>query len=119
MSRRSSRVADLIRAELSQILLRRLQDPRVKLTTVTGVDVSPDLKHAIVQVSIVGDDQQRRQALDALRHAKGFLRSQLAKELHNMKSTPELRFELDRGAEYSQRISDLLENADEHGNKRP
>lgn len=119
MSRRSSRVADLIRAELSQILLRRVQDPRVKLTTVTGVSVSPDLKHAVVQVSIVGDDDQRRAAMEALQHAKGFLRSQLAKELHNMKSTPDLRFELDRGAEYSQRISDLLENPDEHGNRRP
>jgi ribosome-binding factor A len=112
-------VADLIRAELSQILLRRVQDPRVKLTTVTGVSVSPDLKHAVVQVSIVGDDDQRRAAMEALQHAKGFLRSQLAKELHNMKSTPDLRFELDRGAEYSQRISDLLENPDEHGNRRP
>lgn len=118
MSRRSSRVADLIRAELSRIILRKLQDPRVKLATVTDVDVSPDLKHAVAQVSILGDDQQREEAMQALRHAKGFLRSQLAKELHGMKTIPELRFELDRGAEYSQRISDLLETPDEHGNER-
>ena len=118
MSRRSTRVADLIRAELSQILLRSLQDPRVKLTTVTGVDVSPDLKNAMVQVSVVGEEAQRLESLEALRHAKGFLRTQLARKLPNMKTTPELRFELDRGAEYSQRISDLLENPDEHGNER-
>ena len=119
MSRRSSRVADLIRAELSQILLRKLQDPRVKLATVSGIDISPDLKHAVVQMSIVGDESQRQQAIEALQHAKGFLRSQLARELHNMKTIPDLRFELDRGAEYSQRISDLLENPDEHDNESP
>jgi ribosome-binding factor A len=116
VSLRSTRVADLIRAELSQIILRRLRDPRVKLTNVSGVDVSPDLKHAVVQISVVGEEGQRLESLEALRHARGFLRSQLARKLHNMKTVPELRFELDRGAEYSQRISDLLENPDEHGN---
>ena len=116
MSIRSSRVADLLRTEISQILLRRVQDPRVRLTTVTSVSVSPDLKHASIWISVVGDENLRSQSLDALRHAKGFIRSQLAKELSNMKSIPDLRFELDRGAEYSQRISDLLEDHDEYGN---
>ena len=116
MSIRSSRVADLLRTEISQILLRRVQDPRVRLTTVTSVSVSPDLKHASIWISVVGDENLRSQSLDALRHAKGFIRSQLAKELSNMKSIPDLRFELDRGAEYSQRISDLLEDPDEYSN---
>ena len=118
MSRRSQRVADLIRSELSSILLRRLKDPRVKLCTLTGVQVSPDLRYAVIQVSVVGDDAQREETMAALRHAKGFLRSQLAKQLPRMKTTPELRFELDRGAEYSQRISELLENRDEHSDNR-
>ena len=119
MSRRTHRVGDLIRAELSLILLRRLQDPRVKLASITAVSVSPDLRHAVVQVSVVGTQEDRDQALLALRHARGFLRSQLARQLPKLKMTPELRFELDRGAEYSQRISELLENPDEHGNERP
>ena len=92
MSLRSTRVADLIRAELSQIILRRLRDPRVKLTNVSGVDVSPDLKHAVVQISVVGEEGQRLESLEALRHARGFLRSQLARRsiLQQTRSWPRL-----------------------------
>lgn len=114
MTRRTDRVADLIRAELSQVILRRLQDPRVRLTTVTHVDLSPDLRHARVSISVVGDEEERQASLDALRHAGGFLRRQLAQNLSRMKNIPELQFRLDRGAEYSQKISQLLENPDEH-----
>jgi ribosome-binding factor A len=56
----------------------------------------------------------RQASLEALRHAAGYIRGQLARELKRLKKIPELRFELDRGAEYSQEISDLLENPDEH-----
>lgn len=114
MTRRTDRVADLIRAELSQVILRRLQDPRVRLTTVTHVHLSSDLRHARVSISVVGDEAERQASLDALQHATGFLRSQLAKSLSRMKNVPDLQFQLDRGAEYSQRISQLLENPDEH-----
>jgi len=114
MTRRTQRVGDLLRAELSTIISRRIQDPRVRLTTVTQVELSPDLKYARVHVSVVGDPSTSRAALEALRHASGYIRSQLARELNRMKTIPELRFELDRGAEYSQRISELLENPDEH-----
>lgn len=114
MSRRTDRVADLVRAELSQIILRRLQDPRVRLTTISQVSLSPDLRHARVGVSVVGDETERQASLEALQHAAGFLRSQLALGLSRMRNVPELQFELDRGAEISQRISELLENPDEH-----
>ena len=77
------------------------------------------MRRATVQVSVVGSHEERDQAVLALRHARGFLRSQLARQLPKLKTIPELRFELDRGAEYSQRISELLENSDEHGNERP
>ena len=110
MSRRTGRVGDLIRAELSDLLLRHVQDPRIRLASVTEVDVTPDLRRATVKVSVLGqDDAQRQETIDALRHARGFLRTELAHRLH-MRATPELIFELDRGAEYSQRISDLLES---------
>ena len=114
MTRRTQRVGGGLRSELSTILSRRIHDPRVRLTSVTQVDLSPDLKHARVRVSVVGDEAASRASLEALRHARGFIRSQLAKELSRMKTIPELRFELDRGAEYTQRISELLENPDEH-----
>jgi ribosome-binding factor A len=108
VSRRTDRVSDLLRAELSDLLLREIHDPRVKLASVTAVEVTPDLRRALVRISVLGDDAQRQEAIDGLRHAKGFLRTELAHRLRT-RATPELVFELDRGAEHSQRISDILE----------
>lgn len=110
MSRRTDRVDDLLRTELSELILRRMNDPRVRLATVSSVHVSPDLRRAEVLLSVLGDDdERRRECLEALRHARGFLRTQLARKLRHMKNIPELVFELDHGAEQSQRISDILE----------
>lgn len=116
MSRRTQQVEDLLRTEISQILLRRIHDPRVRLASVSEVDVSPDLKRAVVQVSVIGTDEEREASIEALRHAQGYIRSCLAKDLKRMRSIPELVFQLDRGPEYSQKISDLLEKLhdDEH-----
>lgn len=108
MSRRTQRVGELLQAEISQLLLRSVQDPRVRMTSVAAVDLSPDLRRAVVRVSVL-DDTQRQESLAALRHAAGFLRHQLALRLRHMRVIPELIFEIDRGAEHSQRISDLLE----------
>jgi ribosome-binding factor A len=109
MSRRTDRMADLLRAELADLLLKSVHDPRIKLVTVTGVDVSPDLRRAAVRISALGNEEEREATVAALRHAKGFLRSELAIRLRT-RVTPELVFELDRGAEHSQKISDLLES---------
>ena len=108
MTRRTERIQDLLRAEISDLLRREVQDPRIGLTTVTDVDVSPDLSHAVIRVSVLGDDLQREDAMVGLRHAKGFIRTQLAKRLRT-RVVPDLVFELDRGAEHSQRITELLE----------
>lgn len=108
MTRRTDRVGDLLRSELNRLITRDLADPRVRLASVIGVDVSPDLRHADVGVSVLGEEAGRDEAVDALRGAAGYLRTRLAKTLR-LKNVPELRFELDRGAEHSQRISDLLE----------
>ena len=109
MSRRTDRVSDVLRAELSDLILREVHDPRVKLASITEVDVTSDLRRAIVKVSVLGDDQQRQEAIEGLRHARGFLRTELSHRLRT-RVTPELVFELDRGAEHSQKISDLLES---------
>jgi ribosome-binding factor A len=109
MSRRTDRVSDLLRSELAELLLREVHDPRVKLATVTAVDVSPDLRRAVVRISALGEEQQRQETIAGLRHARGFLRTELAHRLR-LRATPELVFELDRGAEHSQQISDLLES---------
>jgi len=109
MKRRTNRMGDLVRAELSDLLLREVQDPRIKLVSLTSVEVTPDMRRAIVRVSALGDEAQRLGALEALRHARGFLRTELSRRL-TTRVTPELVFELDRGAEHSQKISDLLES---------
>jgi ribosome-binding factor A len=109
MTRRTDRVGDLLRAELSDLLAREVADPRVRLASVTSVDLSPDLRHAIVEVSVLGSDEERELAIGALRGAQGFLRSRLARKVR-LRVVPELQFRLDRGPEHSQRISDLLES---------
>lgn len=113
MSRRTQRVGELLQAELSQLILRSVRDPRVRLTSIAAVDVSPDLRRAVVRISVL-DEAQRQESLAALRHAAGFLRSRLAHQLRHMRVIPELIFEIDRGAEHSQRISDLLEQLHDH-----
>jgi len=109
MSQRTDRLGDLIRNELSELLRREMRDPRVALATVTSVEVSADLSHAAVRISALGDDAARTETIRALAHARGFLRRELARRL-DLRLTPELHFALDRGAEYSQRISDLLDS---------
>jgi ribosome-binding factor A len=109
MSRRTERIEDLLRTEISQLILREVHDPRVQLASVASVDVTPDLRRARVHVSVLGEGERREEVIRALRHARGFIRSQLAHRLRHLRVVPELEFDLDRGAEYSQRIHDLLE----------
>ena len=109
MSQRQQRVAELLRAELSELLLFRLKDPRIQLATIAGIEVSGDLRHARVRISVLGEEEQRQGAIEALRHAAGFIRSQLGKRLR-LRATPELTFVLDRGAEHSQKMTEILES---------
>ena len=111
MSHRPERVADLVRRELADILRNEVRDPRVGLATVSSVDLSGDLHHAKVKVSVLGSDAEREASLEAIQGASGFIRRQLGRRL-TLRTVPELVFQLDRGAEYSQRISDLLEEID-------
>lgn len=110
MTRRVDRVADLVRQHVSQILLRDVQDPRIRLASVTKVRMTPDLKNAHIQVSVLGEDTEREATTRALNEASGFVRHQLATRLRNLRVIPKLSFDLDRGAEHSQHISDLLEH---------
>lgn len=110
MSRRRNRVEDLLQAELADLLLREARDPRVREARIAAIDVSPDLSNARVHVSILASEEQRRNALVALNGAAGFFRTRLAQRLRHMRRVPALAFELDRGPEHSQRITELLEN---------
>lgn len=112
MSRRTDRVAEMIRDQLATIIRGEVRDPRVGLATVSWVRVSGDLSHAEVGVSVLGDEDSRTASVAALVRAKGFIRTRLAKRVR-LRSVPELVFKLDRGAEHSQHISDLLERLDD------
>jgi ribosome-binding factor A len=113
MTRRTERVGDQLMRELNDLLLREVRDPRVRLATVSHVDVSGDLQHARAAVSLIGTEEERAACLDALRGASGFLRSKLGARLR-LRVTPELVFVIDRGPEHSMKISQILDELDHH-----
>lgn len=110
MSRRTERVGEMLREEVSALLQRQLKDPRLGFVTITGADVSPDLRHARVYVSVMGTAEERTRSLEALGHARGFLRRELSKRAR-MRTVPELTFVDDEAAETGSRIFALLEEA--------
>src|SRR5579859_144323 len=109
MSVRVDKVAAQLRDEISEILGRRLGDPRVSLVSVIGVDLSPDLRNAKVHVSALGDEAARGEAMAALEHARGFVRHELATQMRNLRRIPDLQFIDDRNTEYALHISEVIE----------
>ncbi|MGA2926900.1 MAG: 30S ribosome-binding factor RbfA [Solirubrobacteraceae bacterium] len=105
------RVDEAVRAVLSDAIAKDLQDPRVGFVTVTGVKTSPDLRHARVYVSVLGDADTRADSLSGLRRAHGFLQWRVASEL-SLKHTPTLTFEYDESVDRGLRISQLLDGRD-------
>jgi ribosome-binding factor A len=108
-SGRPQKLGDLIQRELSELVQRELRDPRVGMITITGVDVSPDFSHAKVFFTLL-QKQGLEEALQGLRRASGFLRSQLARRI-KLYTTPELRFEYDESVERGDRLSRLIDSA--------
>ena len=107
-SARMRRVDEAMRAVLSDAIAKELKDPRVGFVTVTGVKTSPDLRHARVYVSILGDEAAREQSLQALQAAHGFLQGRLASQL-TLKHTPQLAFHFDASVDRGMRITQLLD----------
>jgi ribosome-binding factor A len=108
---RMRRVDQAVRAVLGDAIAKDLRDPRVGFVTVTGVKTSPDLRHARVYVSVLGDERTRAASLDGLRSAHGFLQGVLASEL-TLKHTPALTFEYDDSVDRGMRITQLLAEID-------
>lgn len=104
---RMRRVDEAVRAVLSDAITRDLKDPRVGFVTVTAVETSPDLRHARVYVSVLGDATEREESLAGLRSAHGYLQSRVAGELR-LKHTPTLDFSYDDTVDKGMRISELL-----------
>jgi ribosome-binding factor A len=110
-SDRMRRVNEAVREVLSAAITSELKDPRVGFVTVTAVETSPDLRHARVFVSVLGNPGERRRTLKALDSAHGFLQRRVGSELR-MKNTPQLEFVYDDTPERGMRISELLDQED-------
>jgi len=109
MTTRQDRVAELLKEEVSIILQREFKDPRLGFVTVTDAEVTADLRHAKVFVSIMGDDEVRRKNLAVLKHAEAFVRQAFGKRV-SMKTVPQISFRLDESADQGLRIMELLEH---------
>jgi ribosome-binding factor A len=109
-SQRLRRVADQIQREVSTLLRTELKDPRVGMITLTGVEVSPDLAHAKVFFTTLGDADALSRTEAGLQRAAGFLRSELGHRL-KLRVTPELRFVHDASVERGVRLSKLIDDA--------
>lgn len=107
-SQRIRRVQNLLRSEISTVIQRRIKDPRVAMVTITKVQVAPDLRHARVFVSVLGDADARVTALAGLQSAARFIRSELMKVLH-LRPVPELEFRDDQSFARAARTLDLLD----------
>ena len=105
--RRPERIASQIREEISRIIAGELHDPRIGFVTVTDARISPDLRHAKIFVTVLGTEDEAVQALDALKHASGYIRHQLGAVIR-LKHIPELHFVFDDTINTAARIEEIL-----------
>ncbi len=110
--KRSERVGDLISREVSLILDRELKDPRLGFVTITGTDVTDDLRFARVYVTILGDESQVQESLKGLKSAEGFVQHLIGERIR-LKYVPKISFHIDdsdlRGARIDQLLKEVME----------
>lgn len=117
MTHRIERVNHLIRQEISDLLRREVKDPRLgSLVSITEVVTSPDLKHAKVFVSCIGDDEEKKEILNALVAASGFIHNELAKRLR-LRHIPVLDFRWDYSIEQGAHILELIDRVTQSGDQ--
>jgi ribosome-binding factor A len=107
MSHRANRVGEQMKKELSDIIGRKIKDPRIGFVTVTDVQVSGDLQQAKVYISVLGDEEQKENTLKGLAKAKGFIRTEMGNRIR-LRKTPEILFEWDESMAYGNRINSLI-----------
>jgi ribosome-binding factor A len=118
-SRRAKRVAELMREEISDLILQDLRNPKIGLVTITEVSLTDDLSYARVFISVYGEDEKNSQSLKGLRKASGFIRRELSKRIR-LRHFPELRFLWDSSIEQGVKITKLLEKIEhERKSERP
>ncbi len=107
---RSRRIAEQVQRELSDIVRLELKDPRVGMITITDVEVTDDQSHARVFFTVLGDEARISGAVEGLKHAAGFLRSELARRM-KLRAVPQLQFKHDESVERGMRLSQLIDDA--------
>jgi ribosome-binding factor A len=112
-SRRPQRVALQIQHEISLMISRDIKDRRIGFVTVTGVQMSTDLRYAKVFVSLMGSESEKKESLAALDHAAGWIRQELGQRIR-MKFLPEINFLADTSQDYGERIDKLIDEIREH-----
>lgn len=106
---RAARVGDLLKEELSDLLLRNIKDPRVGFVTITEVRVSADLRHARVYFVTHDSGEEQRRTLEGLESARGYLRGELGRRL-SLRYVPDLSFTVDETLDHSFRIREILKS---------
>jgi len=105
---RSHRVGDQILREISDLLLRKVKDPRLKGITLTDVSVSKDLRRAHVYYSVFGTGEQKKLAQEGFESAKGYIRREIGERLQ-LRYVPDMQFSFDSSLEYGQKMEEILE----------
>ena len=106
---KNTRINMEVQRELSEIIRLEIKDPRIHpMTTVVAVSVTPDLKFCKAYISVLGDDEAKKNTIAGLKNAEGYIRRQLAKSI-NLRNTPEIRFILDESIEYGVTMSKLID----------
>jgi ribosome-binding factor A len=109
VTQRTDRIDELLRQEIGSIVSREVADPRVGFATITKVETTPDLRHAKVWISVIGQPKERAATIAALGRAMPFVRHELGKNLR-IKRIPDLHVELDDTAERGTRVLQLLDD---------
>ncbi len=115
---RMIRINDEIKKEVSEIIRSELKDPRIGIiTSVLKTETTNDLKYCKIFISILGDDEKKKETLEGLKNASGFIRKQVAERI-NLRNTPELKFILDDSLEYSFKISKIIDDINNSDNNK-
>lgn len=107
MSMRANRVAEQMKKELGDIIGNKVKDPRIGFMTVTDVEVTGDLQQATIYISVLGKEREKKDTLNGLNKAKGFIRTEIGQRIR-LRVTPEIKFEIDESVAYGNRIDSLL-----------
>ena len=113
MTERTARLDELLREEINEVIRRDVDDPRIGFLTITDVDVSPDLRHATVWVSVIGSAEEKKQTLRALGHAMPFVRQRLGRL--RLRRIPELHLREDETAARGTRVMRIIEELEQGG----